>query len=82
MQRGTLGRNGTTQTIDLGIEYRPSYFDKKLAVKLDVFNVLNSSKVTKVDDQAEANGVANPAFGYPAQWQVPRFMRMTLSYHW
>ena len=82
VQRGTLGRNGTTQTIDLGIEYRPSYFDKKLAVKLDVFNVLNSSKVTKVDDQAEANGVANPAFGYPAQWQVPRFMRMTLSYHW
>ena len=81
--RGTAGRNPWTTTVDANLEYRPTFADKKLALKLDVFNLLNRQGVTQIDEYGET-GTGSPSDGYkmPLSFQSPRALRVTLSYDW
>lgn len=81
--RGSLGTTPWTYRIDLGLEYRPLWADKRFAAKLDVVNILNSRRVTEVNEVGElAPGTQAPNYGLPAAFQAPRGVRMSLSYDW
>lgn len=79
--RGTSGRLPWTQTLDLNVAYRPS-FAEGLQLKMDIFNVLNSQKVTTVNETAEdnASGLAVDTWLSPTSFQAPRSVRFMVQY--
>ena len=81
--RGTAGRNPWTATLDANVEFRPVSLDKKLALKLDVFNLLNRQSVTQIDEYGETGtGSISDGYKMPLSFQSPRALRVTLSYDW
>ncbi|SDD91750.1 TonB-dependent receptor [Aquimonas voraii] len=81
--RGSGGRTPSTYTVDLGLEYRPGWASERLAIKLDVFNILNSQKTLEVNELGEDdNGDPNPAYLLPTLYQDPRAVRFAISYDW
>jgi hypothetical protein len=79
--RGTGGRLPWTSNFDLNVAYRPS-FAEGLQFKVDIFNVLNSQKVTSVNEQVESAATGNrleTAF-LPLSFQAPRSVRFMVQY--
>lgn len=79
--RGTAGRLPWTSSLDLNVAYAPNWAEG-LMFKVDVFNVLNSQKVTSVIEQAEVRATGLPASTYlvPASFQAPRSVRFMVQY--
>jgi hypothetical protein len=79
--RGTKGRLPWTSQLDLNVAYQPSFVEG-LQFKVDVFNVLNSQKVTSVIEQAEdpSTGTAVETYLLPASFQAPRSVRFMVQY--
>jgi len=79
--RGTYGRLPWTTQLDLNVAYQPNWMEG-LQFKVDVFNVLNSQKVTSVVEQSEnrTNGQPVNTFGLPASFQGPRSVRLMVQY--
>lgn len=81
--RGTAGRTPWTNQLDLNVAYKPSWAEG-LQFKVDVFNVLNSTKVISINEIGEdASGspitVAN-TYRTPTAWQTPRSVRFLVQY--
>lgn len=79
--RGTAGRLPWTQNLDLNVAYRPA-FAEGLQFKMDIFNVLNSQKITSVNEVAEvaATGASSELYLAPASFQAPRSVRFMVQY--
>jgi hypothetical protein len=79
--RGTKGRLPWTHNFDLNVAYAPNWMEG-LQFKVDVFNVLNSQKVTSVIETAEisATGAASNTYLLPASFQQPRSVRFMVQY--
>ncbi|MFC7300845.1 TonB-dependent receptor [Cognatiluteimonas weifangensis] len=79
--RGTKGRLPWTSQLDLNVVYQPNWAEG-LQFKVDVFNVLNSQKVTSVIETAEdaASGSPSPTYLLPASFQQPRSVRFMVQY--
>ncbi|HJR74289.1 MAG TPA: TonB-dependent receptor [Luteimonas sp.] len=79
--RGTSGRLPWTSNLDLNLAYAPNWAEG-LQFKVDVFNVLNSQKVTSVIENAEDPTTGLPADTYlmPASFQAPRSVRFMVQY--
>lgn len=79
--RGTKGRLPWTQSLDINVAYKPSWAPG-LTLKADVFNVLNSQKVTSVVETAEVRSTGLPSNTYllPASFQAPRSVRFMVQY--
>ncbi|MGY3265101.1 TonB-dependent receptor [Lysobacter sp. HA35] len=79
--RGTSGRLPWTNSIDLNLAWRPA-FVKGLQVKMDVFNVLNSQKVTSVSEvqQDASSGQVLDTWLLPTSFQAPRSVRFMVQY--
>jgi hypothetical protein len=79
--RGTRGRLPWTNSLDLNVAYAPNWAEG-LQFKVDVFNVLNSQKVTSVIETAEvsATGAASATYLVPASFQAPRSVRFMVQY--
>ena len=79
--RGTTGRLPWTSTLDLNVAYTPTWAEG-LTLKMDIFNVLNSRKVTSVTETAEVRATGLPAETYllPASFQAPRSVRFMVQY--
>lgn len=80
--RGTKGRLPWTSSLDLNVIYRPNWVEG-LRLQMDVFNVLNSQKVTSVDETAEispALGAPDPLYLVPISFQQPRSVRFLVQY--
>ncbi|BCT93164.1 Oar protein [Lysobacter helvus] len=79
--RGTSGRLPWTNDLDINVAYRPAWMHG-LQFKVDVFNVLNSQKVTSVNEIAEDNPSGLPLDTYltPASFQAPRSVRFMVQY--
>ena len=79
--RGTRGRLPWTSQFDVNVSYAPNWM-KGLQFKVDVFNVLNSQKVTSVIETAEvsATGAASNTYLLPASFQAPRSVRFMVQY--
>lgn len=83
LPRGTVGRTPWTSTLDLNVAYKPMWA-KGLQFKMDVFNILNSRKVTSVNEIGEsAGGDPTPqvnTYLTPTSWQAPRAVRFLVQY--
>ena len=79
--RGTFGSLPWSNQLDLNVVYNPNWAEG-LMFKVDVFNVLNSQKVTSVNEQAESRTTGNPVntFGLPASFQTARSVRFLVQY--
>ncbi|QDE39518.1 TonB-dependent receptor [Luteibacter pinisoli] len=67
--------------LDLAVEYRPSYFDHKLAFGLQVFNVSNERKPLLEDYTYEDDRfTVSNTYGAGIYYQTPRFARLTATY--
>ncbi|WP_313494655.1 TonB-dependent receptor [Stenotrophomonas sp.] len=78
---GDAGRQPWTKQLDLGVIYRPSFADHKLALGLDVFNVLNELKQVQSDARFEANPyTVSNTYGMGTYYTAPRSVRLTASY--
>ena len=81
--RGTVGRTPWTTTLDMNVAYKPTWAEG-LQFKVDVFNLLNSTKKISVNEIGEDAG-GNPApvantYLTPTAWQTPRTVRLMVQY--
>jgi outer membrane receptor for ferrienterochelin and colicin len=78
---GSHGRLPWTFNLDLGITYRPTWADQKLAFSANVFNVLNEQRATFRYPASEgpANTV-NTIYRVPLYTQDPRYGRVAVTY--
>lgn len=74
-------RTPWTFPIDLGVVYRPAMFEHKLALGLQVLNVLNQQRTTQFDtySQTQPYTVSN-WYRMPVARQAPRQVMLTASF--
>lgn len=78
--RGTMGRLPYTKTLDMNLVYRPAMM-KDLALKLDVFNVLNSQTEVKYFEQYNAGPNQSVNFNSVQSYSGPRYARMSVEFN-
>ena len=72
-----------TKRFDLGVTYRPSFAEEKLAVSLNVMNVFNERKPTAIDGETEtAVATVSNTYNMPLRFATPRYVMMNVSYDW
>jgi outer membrane receptor protein involved in Fe transport len=79
-----------THTLNLGVRYTPNFADKKLAFKVDIYNVFNEQKATQTDPQfaagsgntsySTADHIVSNTFHIPISREMPRYVRFSVSY--
>ncbi|MDQ1120096.1 outer membrane receptor protein involved in Fe transport [Pseudoxanthomonas sp. SORGH_AS 997] len=80
---GSHGRLPWVNQFDLGLTWKPVFADGKLAVSLNVFNLLNAQKAITVYPFSQLpDGSVNPLYGQNVVYQTPRYARLTASYDW
>jgi outer membrane receptor for ferrienterochelin and colicin len=78
---GSLGRLPWQEILDLGVTYRPSFADKKLAFSFNVFNVFNQRKATVRDATYETGPyTVSNSYGIPLYQTTPRYGRFAVTY--
>ncbi|TWI06325.1 hypothetical protein IP90_00591 [Luteimonas cucumeris] len=79
--RGSYGRLAWSSNVDMNVAYRPA-FAEGLQFKMDIFNVLNSRKVTSVNEQVEdgTSGTRLETAFLPLSFQAPRSVRFMVQY--
>ncbi|TCV95879.1 carboxypeptidase family protein [Luteibacter rhizovicinus] len=79
---GSHGRLPWTFQLDLGVTYRPTFADEKLAFSANVFNVLNQQRATfrNPNKEGDSPNTPNPQYRIPLYTQDPRYARLTVSY--
>ena len=78
--RGTVGRLPWEKTVDLNVVYRPTFF-KGLALKVDVFNVLNDQNVQKVYERYNTNQARYALYEAQIYRSAPRSARFSAEYN-
>lgn len=82
VNRGTAGRLPWTQKLDMNVSWKPAFADDHLTFKVDVFNVLNSTKSVTVNEFGE-DAAGNPqpnVYKTATGWQTPRAVRFMVQY--
>lgn len=71
-----------THRYDVGLTYKPAYFDHKMAVSLNVFNVFDEGKPTSYYQYAEDDGPYSMTADYmlPIGFTTPRYVQLSVSY--
>jgi hypothetical protein len=80
--RGSEGTLPWDRRLDLNLEYRPAAI-KGLALRADVFNVLNAQTAQAIDEIHEAAGdrsQALPTYGRVISYTAPRSVKLSVSY--
>jgi len=78
---GSHGRLPWVHQLDLGTTYRPAFAAGKLSFTASVFNALNEQKpLNKYPYSELAPGQADPQYGQAVVRQVPRYIRLGVSY--
>lgn len=78
---GDAGTNPWTYRLDLGVNYKPAYFDHKLTFGLQVFNVLNQRKPVQIDATYEdTQYTISNTYGIGTYYTTPRYLRLSASY--
>ncbi|NQZ10621.1 MAG: TonB-dependent receptor [Algicola sp.] len=75
--RGTVGRTPWTFNMDLNMSYNFEMNGIDTRLSLDIFNVLNSQSVIKINEHYESSeGTVNAYYGAAQAWQAPRSVRV------
>ena len=81
--RGDHGRTPWTHTIDANVAWTPQFGDGQLTLQMDVFNLLGNESVTEFVETGDKNRsfpVANPNYLQPANFNAPRYVRLSARY--
>ena len=88
---GSTGYTPWIHQLNLSLEYRPQWADKKLSFQLQVHNVFNEQKVTQIypnygstlptPGPNPAAGV-NSRYGQPVATEAPRYVQFGVTYDW
>jgi hypothetical protein len=74
--RGTLGRTPGTFNMDVNLAYSFEMNGIDMRASFDVFNILNSQSVTKINEHYESDeGAVNEMYGDAYDCQTPRSVR-------
>ncbi len=77
-------RTPWTKTIDLGVTYRPAFFEDRLSLGLQIRNLTNENKALQVDvtSGTDAPYTVSNTYLLPIGRQTPRTVVFTASYDW
>jgi hypothetical protein len=81
--RGSAGRTPWSHSFDLQVSYTPKVATGRLTLSADVFNILNSQRVTEtneVGDYSRNDTRASLNYGLPTSYQSPRTVRLSARY--
>ncbi|QDE39832.1 TonB-dependent receptor [Luteibacter pinisoli] len=74
-------RNAWYRQLDLALTYRPSYFDSKLALGVQVFNVTNERKpLNSFSTYESVSQTVLNNYDVGQYFQTPRYARLTATY--
>jgi len=80
LPRGSFGRTPWLNQLDFNAKYVTQISDAEVSFQVDVFNVLGSSIVTKVQENAEVvQNEVNPNFLLASGYQTPRYVQFSAS---
>jgi hypothetical protein len=81
--RGSKGTLPWDTRLDMNLSYRPQLV-KGLALKVDVFNVLNKQTVQTLDETYNVDSSLNvsPTYGRVISYTAPRSVRLTAEYNY
>ena len=80
--RGSLGETPAIYNIDLSAQYNLEIASTDVLLTLDVFNILNRDKASRVNEIAETDGgVADPDYGLNSAYQRPRGVRLSARFN-
>ncbi|RDS79063.1 TonB-dependent receptor [Dyella monticola] len=86
---GSTGFTPWIHTLDLALQYRPLWAEKKLAFQLQVRNITNEQKVTQYDGEYGLSAAPNPLYRTPtiqadgiAAMEAPRTVQLGVTYDW
>ena len=66
----------------MSVTWRPEFMDKRMALSLQVFNVLNSQDPTQVDVTSETGPyTVSNTYLLPIARQTPRYVMFSASYN-
>ncbi|HVX57950.1 MAG TPA: TonB-dependent receptor, partial [Candidatus Saccharimonadales bacterium] len=82
MSPGANGRTPWTHQLDLQVEYRPLWADKKLGFKVQVFNLLNEQNATQYDYGYGLSSAPEPTYMLTAGSELPRYVQFGVTYDW
>ncbi len=79
---GKAGRTPWTETLDLGLQYRPNFSDGKLALTMQVFNALNQQRPIQTDASFgnDSPYTVSNTWDMPLYYQQPRYVQFSVSY--
>lgn len=82
VQRGSLGHTPTMHNIDLSAQYNLEIADTDVLLTLDIFNILDSDKATRVSEEGDTgSGAADPDYGMVSAYQRPRGLRLSARFN-
>ncbi|MBD8529037.1 TonB-dependent receptor [Massilia sp. CFBP 13647] len=79
--RGTLGRQPWDFRIDMNAAYSPAFL-KGLALKVDVFNILNRQGAQNMTESYNSGAGVNPLYGNVISYTAPRSVKLTAEYNY
>jgi len=81
LSRGSMGRLPWTARLDLNLMYQTQLAGLETKFKIDVFNVLNSDTLSRVDEDLEDQFASTNSrtFGRPLSFQTPRYVQVGVS---
>jgi outer membrane receptor for ferrienterochelin and colicin len=72
---GSAGDTPWQRIFSLNAEYRPAFADHKLAFNVNVYNVFNEQRPTRLNpDYSDGN------YKLPLSWETPRYVRFGVTY--
>ncbi len=72
---GSAGQTPWTHILSLNAEYRPAFADHKLAFNVNVYNVFNEQKPTRLEPDYSPG-----EYKLPRSWETPRYVRFGVTY--
>lgn len=78
--RASAGRLPWLYNLNLGVRYTPAFYDK-LTMGVDIFNVFNFDKETRIQEVGEfPDGTIDPTYGTPVYFQDPMYTRFNVRW--
>ena len=78
---GSQGRLPWIRQLDLGTTYRPAFAAGRLSFTASVFNAFNDQRALNRYPYSQTDpGVADPQYGQAVVRQIPRYVRLGVSY--
>ncbi|MET0934786.1 MAG: TonB-dependent receptor [Luteibacter sp.] len=77
---GDKGRNPWEELVDVNVEYRPVWADRKLAFNVSVFNILNQQRAEQINPVSGSTKSVNDSYNQVISYTQPRYARFGITY--